>query len=184
MTISIDENIRLELISEQHTSGLFEAVDANRMHLSRYLPWVKHMRSEEDARGHVENCVALYNQGKELGFVIIAGETIIGRIGLQYINRSNNNASIGYWLAKDWEGRGIISNACREIMTYGFKSLGLHRIEIRAAVENKKSRAVAERLHCTKEGVLRQAEYVNNEYLDLAVYSLLEKEWRFGIEEK
>ncbi|KAA9038545.1 GNAT family N-acetyltransferase [Ginsengibacter hankyongi] len=177
MTININEGLKLELTAAKHAEALYEAVDINRVHLSGFLPWVGNMRSVEDFRSYIENCELLYQQNKEVSFVIIFGEMLVGRIGLHYINLNNKSASIGYWLTREAEGKGIVTNSCRQIITYGFKKLGLHRIEIKAATENFKSQAIPEKLGFKKEGILRQAELVNDKYLDLFIYSLLDFEW-------
>ncbi|MEO6949604.1 MAG: GNAT family protein, partial [Ginsengibacter sp.] len=58
-----------------------------------------------------------------------------------------------------------------------FQKIGLNRIEIKAAVRNLKSQAIPIKLNFKKEGVLRQAEFVNNEFIDLFLYSILKEEW-------
>lgn len=177
MTITIDEQVKLELITEKHVDALYNAIDANRGHLSEFLPWVGNMRSVGDFQIYIKNCESLYRQGKEVSFAILFNEVPVGRIGLHHINSQNKNASIGYWLTKGAEGRGIVSKSCKAIITYGFRELGLHRIEIKAAVDNSRSQAVPKKLGFTQEGALREAEWVNDKFLDLVVYSLLSKEW-------
>lgn len=177
MTIDIDEKTRLELTAEKHAVALYAAIDSNRAHLSRFLPWVNNMQSMEAFRNYIKNCELLYQHGKEVSFVIIQDEIAVGRIGLHHLDLHNKNASIGYWLTKDAEGKGIITKACRALISYGFKELGLHRIEIKAATENIRSQAIPEKLQFKKEGILRQAEWVNNQFLDLFVYSILNFEW-------
>jgi ribosomal-protein-serine acetyltransferase len=177
MTIHLDERTRLELTAERHAHGLFAAVNNNRIHLSEFLPWVDHMQSVDDFSKYVRNCEVLYLQNKEVSFVVILDEIPVGRIGLHYINLQNRNASIGYWLTKDAEGKGIMIRACKEIVTYGFEKLGLHRIELMAAVNNLRSQAIPEKLGFSKEGILRQAEFVNNVFVDLYMYSMLDFEW-------
>ena len=54
----------------------------------------------------------------------------------------------------------------------------LNRVEIRAAPENRRSRAIPERLGFTEEGTLRQAERVGERYLDSAVYAMLAEDWK------
>jgi ribosomal-protein-serine acetyltransferase len=56
----------------------------------------------------------------------------------------------------------------------------LNRVEIRAGVENARSRAVVERRGFTQEGVKRQAELVGDRWIDDAVYSMLAAEWQPG----
>ncbi len=180
MIINIDEGLRLELTAAKHAEGLYLAVDANREHLSEFLPWVGNMQSVDDFRNYIENCELLYQQDKEVSFVIMLGETPVGRIGLHHLNGQNKSGSIGYWLTRDAEGKGIITQSCRALISYGFKELGLHRIELKAATGNLKSQAVPERLHFKKEGILRGAELVNGQFLDLFIYSLLDVEWGDG----
>ena len=63
---------------------------------------------------------------------------------------------LGYWIRANHEGRGHITRACRALIDIGFEELGLHRIEIRAGLENARSRAVPERLGFTYEGIERE----------------------------
>lgn len=180
MTIVINETVSLELASQQHAETLFAAVDNNREHLSRFLPWVGNMQSADDMKNYLQYCETLYQQKTEVSFVIAVAGKIAGRIGLHYIHPHNKTAAIGYWLGKEFEGRGIILQSCKALIQYGFEQLGLHRIEIKAAVQNTRSQAVPEKLHFTKEGILRQAELVNGEFVDLVLYSLLQPEWKEG----
>lgn len=177
MTLSIDKNITLELMSVSHALPLYEAVDNNRQHLAEFLPWINEMQSPADFQQHIKNCELLYRQKKEVSFVIITNGAAIGRIGLHHLNLQNRNAAIGYWLTKDWQGKGIITRSCKNLLTYGFEELGLHRIEIKAAVGNLKSQAIPKKLNFKKEGILREAECVNGKFLDLVLYSVLKDEW-------
>ncbi len=177
MIININEKVKLELTAVKHAEALYVAVDNNREHLSGFLPWVDNMRSVEDFRSYMENAESLYEQSKEVSFVIILHEVPVGRIGLHHLNLQNKNASIGYWLTKEAQGKGIIINSCWQMLDYGFKELGLHRIEIKAATGNLKSQAIPEKLGFKKEGILRQAELVDTSFLDLFVYSILDFEW-------
>lgn len=178
MHITVNENIVLELTSIQHAAGLFAAVDNSREHLSRFLPWVTNMRTEDNMRQYLQHCEQLYREATEVSFVIKYDGTIAGRIGLHYIHSHNKIAAIGYWISKTHEGKGIVLRSCKAVIEYGFEQLGLHRIEIKAAVKNTRSQAVPEKLHFTREAILREAEWVNDEFIDLYLYSLLQQEWK------
>lgn len=178
MILKIDDNILLELTSAKHAKGLFEAVDANRKHLSEFLPWVDNMKSISDFEEYIRNCESLYRQKKEISFVIFFEKKVIGRIGLHHINMDNKIASIGYWITKDAQGKGIITKSCKKLISFGFNETNLHRIEIKAAVENLKSQAIPKKLNFIKEGILREAELVNGKYLDIVLFSMLENEWK------
>ena len=64
-----------------------------------------------------------------------------------------------------------------KLIALGFTEIGLHRLEIKAATTNLRSQAIPEKLSFKKEGVLREAELVNDKFLDLYLYSLLSHEW-------
>ena len=177
MTILINENILLELTGRQHAKALFHAVNTNRRHLAAFLPWVDKMQCVENFEEYLEYCTMLYQQKKEVSFVIMWKEEAVGRIGLHHIDQQNRTASIGYWLTKKAQGHGIMSQSCTALIDYGFNELHLHRIEIKAAVSNTRSRHIPEKLGFTEEGILREAELVNGRYLDLVLYPLLKREW-------
>ena len=71
-----------------------------------------------------------------------------------------------------------MTRACRALVDHGFHDMGLHRIEIRVAPGNTRSRAVAERLGFTQEGVLRDAAWLYDHYVDYVVYGMLSNEWQ------
>ncbi|MFT3980764.1 MAG: GNAT family protein [Ferruginibacter sp.] len=178
MTIEITSNVQLELTAMKHAAGLFKAVDSNREHLSRFLPWVAGMQSVDDFRSYIAGCEELYRQQKEVSFVILFNNEVAGRIGLHHMNMYNRNAAIGYWLTREAGGNGIIHHSCKALIHYGFTELGLQRIELKAATENTRSQAVPQKLGFVKEGILRQAEWVNDRFLDLVVYSVVKDEWQ------
>jgi ribosomal-protein-serine acetyltransferase len=70
-----------------------------------------------------------------------------------------------------------VTKACRVLLDYAFNDLKLNRVDIYCAAENAKSRAVAERLGFTHEGTLREAQWVRERFVDLAVYGILASEW-------
>lgn len=178
MTISIDNNLRLELLDRKHAFMLFDAVDRSREHLATFLPWVSRMGKPEDFETYVESCIQLQQQNKEASFVMIDRDIVVGRIGIHYINPFNRAGAIGYWISAAASGNGIVTRSCTAVTDYGFRVLGLHRIEIKAAVHNLKSRAIPEKLGFTREGLLRQAELVNGTYFDLVLYAMVSHEWK------
>jgi ribosomal-protein-serine acetyltransferase len=183
MVITIDQNLRLELTAEKHAEGLFQALNSSRQQLSEFLPWVPNMQSVDDFKAYIKNCELFYQQRMEVSFVIIFNEQAVGRIGLHYLNLLNENAAIGYWLTESAQGQGVMIRSCKALINYGFKELGLHRIEIKAATSNLKSQAIPRKLGFQQEGVLRQAEKVNGKFLDLVLYSTIDEEWEHGVKD-
>jgi ribosomal-protein-serine acetyltransferase len=177
MILHIDNHLRLELTAERHAAPLFSALDNERERLAEFLPWIDDMKTLADFTSYIKNCEGLYAQKKEVSFIMIFNEKPVGRIGLHHLNLQNKMGAIGYWITRAAEGKGVVTRSCMKIISYGFNHLGLHRIECKVATTNLKSQAIPEKLHFKKEGILRDAEWVNNKYNDLFIYSLLSDEW-------
>jgi ribosomal-protein-serine acetyltransferase len=115
-----------------------------------------------------------------MGFVLAirAEEKIVGLIDMHKIDVINLSASIGYWLDRNKQGRGIMTRSCRAVVSHAFSIYGLNRIEIRCAVGNMHSAAIPKRLGFGYEGVCREAEWLYDHFASHEVYSMLAKDWR------
>ena len=76
------------------------------------------------------------------------------------------------------QGRGIVTKACRTLVTYAFEQYTLNKVEIHCATGNTRSRAIPEKLGFVQEGIIRQAEWLNDHYVDMVVYGMLASEWK------
>lgn len=173
----LNDEIRLRLLETRHAEELFDLVDANRDHLRSWLPWVD--RTQELADVHDFIVGTQYQYAENRGFVtgIWYGTGLVGVVGHNEVNWENRFCRLGYWLAAPFEGKGIMTMACRAITTYSFQDMELNRVDIRAAVANSKSRAIPERLGFKLEGILRDAEWLYDRFVDHAVYGMLAREW-------
>lgn len=70
-----------------------------------------------------------------------------------------------------------MTRSCRAYVSHSFQTLGLNRVEIRCAVDNRKSCAIPERLGFILEGTLRQAEWLYDHFVDHSVYAILSQDW-------
>lgn len=178
MTLSVNDEIRLELLNDSHAGALLQLRNDNVQHLRQWLTWVDQMQTVMHFQQFIADCHKRYEEGNELPLIIMVDGKAAGRIGLNFINPYYQSASIGYWLGKDFEGRGIITQACRQVIEYAFMEMNLNRLELRCGTGNLRSAAIAERLRFTKEGIIRQGEKVNGQFIDLNLYSLLQQEWK------
>jgi ribosomal-protein-serine acetyltransferase len=168
----------LRPLSEADHQPLFDAVDRNRAHLRRFLPWLDSTRSARDIEMFRARVQSQEREGTGLTRIIEHAAAIGGVVGYNYIDPLNRRAELGYWVDRTLEGRGLVRQACTQLIRFGFEELDLHRIAIDAAVDNRRSRALAERLGFTQEGVRREAEWLYDHFVDHAQYGLLRHEWR------
>jgi RimJ/RimL family protein N-acetyltransferase len=113
--------------------------------------------------------------GEGLHLVIADAESdaFLGSIGVHNINRADARCDIGYFLAREARGRGVMTHAVRILSEWAFDALSMERIEITIEPANTASRAVAERAGYTFEGVLRSHTMIKDRRRDMAMYSLL-----------
>ena len=85
---------------------------------------------------------------------------------------------MGYWLDAELQGKGIVTQACRTIVRHAFEEHQVQKVVISCAIDNPRSRAVAERLGFLQEGILRQVVRLHDRSVDGVFYGLLVDEWR------
>ena len=169
----INDDIELRRLEPADALDLFGLVEANREHLRQWLPWLDGTRSVDDVVAFIDARAEQFNEGKGSHAGIRYRGTLCGVIGMHTIDAFNRSTSIGYWLDAAHQGRGIMTAACQAVVTHAFTTLDLHRVAIRCATENRRSRAIPERLGFSLEGVARDGEWLYDHFVDLAVYSKL-----------
>lgn len=178
--LRVDKDLRLELLSQDHAEKLFELTERNREYLREWLPWLDNNRYLQNTIDFIKYNQKQYKDNSSLQLGIWYEENLVGIIGFHRVDWTNHSTSIGYWLVEDCQGKGVVTKSCRALLDYAFGSLGLNRVEIRCAVENSRSRAIPERLGFREEGLMREAEWLYDHYVDHVVYSMLKGEWEGG----
>jgi ribosomal-protein-serine acetyltransferase len=170
---SIGEQTELALIEHRHARELFELIEANRAHLLPWMNWVDQRRTQTDVATYVATSLKQFalNQGIHIG--IWEQGHLCGMINCCPVEWPNRATYLEYWLGETFQGKGIMTASCRAVIAYCFGTVGLHRLTIRCAAENRRSRAIPERLGFTFEGLARDAEWVHDRFVNHAVYGLV-----------
>jgi ribosomal-protein-serine acetyltransferase len=171
-----DETV-LKILETRYAEELFSLIDKNRAYLREWLPWVDGTKSSEHTKLFIESTLKQFSTDNGLHCGIFYKNEIAGCIGLHYVDRANKRTSIGYWLGAEFQGNGIMTSACRDLVHYAFKDLKLNRVEIRAGEHNLKSRAIPMRLGFVQEGIVRQPELLYDHFIDTVIYGALASEW-------
>lgn len=130
----------------------------------------------EDANYYVESC--MNNEGKkQITRAIVVDEKAVGSIGI-FVQEDvyEKSGELGYWLAEEYWGQGIMSSAVKMICKEAFAQFDLERIFAEPFETNVGSRRVLEKSGFTYEGTMRNGVYKNGKIQSYCMYSILKKE--------
>jgi len=127
----------------------------------------------------IESHPPAWAAGTGATFAIIDTSTqkLAGAISLMSIHREHRRAELGYWIAVDRWNKGFATESSQKLLEFGFRDLGLHRIEARHFLRNPASGKVMQKLGMQHEGVERDWAMKWDRYETLARYAILEAEW-------
>ena len=106
-------------------------------------------------------------------FAIDVNGEAVGGIGIHpQADVQRKNAELGYWLAEPFWGKGIITNAIKQLVEFGFKTYDINRIFARPYGTNIGSQKVLEKAGFVLEGRFEKTIFKNGEFLDELVYAV------------
>lgn len=173
----MEDNISIAKLELAHSQKIYELTEANRYFLREWLSWLDDIKSVSDTNKFIESTIKTSSSGGAPNFAVLYDGEICGVAGFNEINKRNRVGSIGYWLAEDYNGRGIATHVVKKLLEIGFGEFNLNKIEIRCAENNIKSRAIPERLGFIYEATLRECEWLYSKYVNHAIYSILAPEY-------
>jgi RimJ/RimL family protein N-acetyltransferase len=143
------------------------------------IPWPY---SIDDARRYLETRVAANETTDSFGWGIVEKEsdTLVGAIGLHDVRADRSSAELGYWIGKDFRGRGYTTEAARRVLSWAFETAEFYRIQATYVPGNEASAGVMRNIGMQPEGLLRGFGYKNGEHLDLYLQAVLRDDpsWR------
>lgn len=150
---------------------LHELVLANLDRLRAAEPWAWGPQTLEGAERHTEHMLGQYAMDRSMPCVIRADDRVVGAASLAF-DTYLGQASLGYWVDAGLEGRGVARRAATALVSVA-RARGARRVEIRTAVDNVRSRGLAERLGFSHEGTLRSGMPLGERRVDVALYGLV-----------
>lgn len=136
--------------------------------------------TREQVKERIDLVIAGIREGTSVrwGLTLRGSGELAGTAGLWRWNKDHRWAEVGYELAAEQWGRGLMTEALRAILGYAFKEMGLHRVEANLDPENAGSRRVLEKLGFVREGLFRENWYYEGRFTDTASYGLLRREFQ------
>lgn len=161
-------SLDLALPEERDAPALFALVQAEKTRLSKTLPWPPLIVRVEDELANIRHNRINYASGRSAVYVLRWEGAIAGIVGFNTINGAE--AEIGYWLAAEFEGRGVMTEAVRALMAWYRDTGRLDTFILRCGVGNLASNRVAQRLGFDFHYRQPRGEKIGDSYVDHNVY--------------
>ena len=172
--IEVTDDIVLYPLSVDDIFKIFNTLNNEREYMREWLPFVDATHDVEDTGNYVRYVL----QTGEQQFTIYYKDKFVGLAGFKDVDKDNHKTEIGYWLSKNAQGKGIMTKTVCKLLEHAFCEMEMNRVQIKVAIDNKKSRKIPEKLEFKVEGIEREGELlVDNMYTDIVVYSILKREF-------
>jgi ribosomal-protein-serine acetyltransferase len=162
----------LEPIEARHGEELWVASAASIEELRRWMWWAREA-SFATTVDFAEDTERQWHAGMSYQFAVRDDSGIAGAMGIEIHGAERRLGEVGYWIGTDRSGRGYATEAGSAMVVFGFRDLGLYRLELRAGVENVASQRVAEKLGFRREGRLRKGCPLGGTGYDCYLFGLL-----------
>ncbi|SEA71345.1 ribosomal-protein-alanine N-acetyltransferase [Flavobacterium gillisiae] len=168
------ERLYLRRVDKNDVESILEL--RSNVETMKYIPRPL-LKTTEDALEHIAMIDAKIESSEGINWAITYKNDpkLIGIIGHYRIKPEHFRAEIGYMLLPEHSGQGIITEAIKEAVKYGFEVMKLHSIEAIIAPENHGSAKVLEKNNFIKEAHLKENEFYEGSFLDTVIYSRLNK---------
>jgi len=142
------------------------------------LTWDTHL-SVDDSLEFIRTVVASYERDEGAVWAIEhePDRRVVGTISFNKLYQSGYVGEVGYALARPYWRQGLMTEALRAVLDYGFRHMGLRRIEATCRIDNIGSYRVMEKCGMGLDGVLRDARYVKGRLETIRLYSLLRRDY-------
>lgn len=168
----------LRILQKHHAPVFVDFIKANLVYLAEWLDWTNRIQTVADAEKFIQRGLDRFAQDGLPWVAIYQDNAMAGGILFFPVDARVRSTEIGYWLGQKAVGHGLMSHAIPPLLDYCFNELGLNRVGLNADVNNARSRAVAERLGFSFEGITRDGWTHNDQLIDIAVYGMLARDWR------
>jgi ribosomal-protein-serine acetyltransferase len=177
LCFQVNEEIQLRLLEERHVEEYFALIERNRDFLQEWIDVEAYEGTVETLRAYVKAHLLHFVEGSGYHLGIWYQNALVGLLDYR-LNGRNRSVELGFWLDAARQGQGIVTQACRTMVRHAFEVHQAQKVVISCAIDNPRSRAVAERLGFVQEGILRQVVRLRDRYVDGVFYGLLVEEWR------
>jgi len=159
-----DATSLLAMLSTQEVARFISPPPTTVEGFERFIAWTH----RERAAGNYA-CFAVVPNGTD---------TAIGIFQVRQLEPGFGTAEWGFAIGSAFWGTGVFMDGARMVIDFAFDTIHTHRLEARAAIRNGRGNGALRKLGAMQEGILRKSFLRNGEYLDQALWTILDEDWR------
>ncbi|MBT2450784.1 GNAT family N-acetyltransferase [Streptomyces sp. ISL-43] len=175
--LPIGDNAMLRPLEPWHAQEFLAHIDRARPSVDPWIPWATFSTDLTSATAVLQRYADRQAQDGARIYGIWLEGTLVGGVMFTQFDATAGVCEIGCWLEAAGEGRGLVTLACRALITWAFEDRGMSRVEWWVASGNTRSINAARRLGMTRDGVLRQRSSYRGVRHDSEIWSVLSAEW-------
>ena len=178
------ERLFLRELCISDVNSLYQLMSDNK--ITKYLTWLPHTNIDT-TKAVVQGLIDAQKNDKGYHWCICWNNEIIGLISLIDVRRkirtwTLNRAELSYWIGTNFQGKGFATEACRNLIEFGFKNLDLHKIIVGHASRNVESKKICEKLNFLQYAYEHDAFQKDNKWNDLIWYELIKDNYEMDKE--
>jgi ribosomal-protein-alanine N-acetyltransferase len=154
----------LTMLTAQEVSRFISPAPATIDGFERFIAWAHRERE----RGNYV-CYAVVPHGSS---------TAVGLFQVRQLEAGFRTAEWGFALGSAYWGSGMFADGAKLVLDFAFETLGIHRLEARAAVVNGRGNGALRKIGAVQEAVLRRSFLCEGKYVDQTLWSILDTDWR------
>ena len=159
-----DARSLLALLGREEVARFISPPPTTVVGFERFIAWAQYER----AAGRYA-CFAVVPQGFD---------TAVGLFQVRQLTPDFMSAEWGFALGLPFWGTGLFRESAEQVIAFAFETMGVHRLEARAAVANGRGNGALAKIGSVREGVLRKSFLRSGQYFDQAIWSIVREEWR------
>lgn len=173
LPILTTERLKLRAVTMDDVEAMFKY--GSNDNVTRYVLWETH-QTVEDSKSFIEMAIESYAMHEFYHWGIEYNGEFIGTIDFVGLNDYSKVGEIGYVLAEDYWNKGLVTEAAKRVIDFGFEELGLIRIQARCIAENVASSRVMEKCGMKFEGTLRKSLFAKGTHHDIHMYAIIDED--------
>ncbi|RQO29856.1 hypothetical protein DBR32_14845 [Taibaiella sp. KBW10] len=177
MALLITETLRLRSLEEADAPALWTCITRNKAYLQTWIPWVRDWNTADQVLEYIQDALHQIDAQEALSLGLFSEEQLIGIVSLQEWDHALGIAELGFWIDEAFQHKGIMRQAIRRMMQFGFTEMKLNKVEVTFVRNNKRVQQLMERLGFRIEGIIRNKLLHQGLPADRVVAGLLKQEF-------